>query len=420
MSLRRQLLVSFALQGAGSASVLLATVWLGASLGPEVQGGFSRTKAEIEFIAAVAMFGLPQSLFFHVKSGGLSGGAAQRWALGSAALALPIGAAYGLAQHGQAGPGLLVLFGLAVAAYVAHGQLRVLLLARLRTEWFNLLTALPQVLVLAGVGVVVGAGLSLAAGQGASVWLWVFGLAYAASAWVAWRRLGAASEAPAATPVGWRVLGRYGLATWLAAVLATAAALAAQRWVEGSAGLAALGQFTLAMTLVQVPLTPVTYAAPLLFRRWMEQSGTHASQRLAAFLFLVLLGLAAAVGLAAPRWPDLALGPAYAGATAALAVLLAGGAAEAASRVLTVHASASGLPWVGVRAEAARWVALGLGWWLLPQPLGLLALCAVWAAAAWAAALVVVVHARAAATAVAVAAAADASAAAAAPPGAPR
>ena len=400
MSLRRQLLVSFALQGAGSASVLLATVWLGASLGPEVQGGFSRTKAEIEFIAAVAMFGLPQSLFFHVKAGALSGRAAQRWAFGSAALALPIGAVYGLTQHGQAGPGLLLLFGLAVAAYVAHGQLRVLLLARLRTEWFNVLTALPQVLLLAGVGVVVGWGVALAAGQGTAVWLWVFGLAYGAAALVAWRRLGTAPELPAAaTPAGWRVLGRYGLATWLTAVLATAAALAAQRWVEGSAGLAALGQFTLAMTLVQVPLTPVTYAAPLLFRRWMEQSGARASQRLAALLFMGLLGVAAAVGLAAPLWPDLALGPAYAGATAALAVLLAGGAAEAASRVLTVHASASGLPWVGVRAEAARWVALGFGWLLLPQPLGLLALCAVWAAAAWAAALVVVVQARVAAAA---------------------
>jgi hypothetical protein len=81
LSLRRQFLRSFALQGAGSASVLLATLWLGVCLGPEVQGGFSRTKAEIEFIAAVAMFGLPQSLFFHVNSGRQSGRVAQRWAL---------------------------------------------------------------------------------------------------------------------------------------------------------------------------------------------------------------------------------------------------------------------------------------------------------------------------------------------------
>lgn len=393
MSLRRELGVSVALQGAGSAAVLLATLWLGARLGPEVQGGFNRTKAEVEFIAALAMFGLPQSLFFHVKAGRLSARDAQRWALGSALLALPLGAAYGLLRHADAGPWALLLFALAVAAFVVHGQLRVLALARLRTEWFNLLTALPQLLLLAGVGLAIGGGAATAAP--AFAWLPVFALAYGAAALLAWQRLqGAPGEAPAAgAPAGWRELGHYGLAAWLSAVLATAAALAVQRWVEGRDGLAALGQFTLAMTLVQVPLTPVAYAAPLLFRRWMEQPGAHASQRWAGALFAGLLGVAALVWLAAPWWPDLGLGTAYAGATRALALLLAGGAAEAASRVLTVQASASGLPWVGVRAEAARWSVLAAGW-LLPLPPGLLAPCAVWSVAAWAAALVFVLHAR--------------------------
>ena len=41
---------------------------------------------------------------------------------------------------------------------------------------------------------------------------------------------------------------------------------------------------------------------------------------------------------------------------------------EAASRVLTVQASASGLPWIAVRAEAARWAVLGVGWLALPAP----------------------------------------------------
>jgi hypothetical protein len=61
--------------------------------------------------------------------------------------------------------------------------------------------------------------------------------------------------------------------------------------------------------------------------------------------------------------------------------------------VLTVHASASGLPWIGVRAEAARWAVLGLGWLALPAP-SLWAVCAVWAAAAWASAGVFVWFAR--------------------------
>ena len=166
-----------------------------------------------------------------------------------------------------------------------------------------------------------------------------------------------------------------------------------QRWVEAGQGRIGLGQFTMAMTLVQVPLTPISYAAPLLLRRWMEQPGAAASRRVAGAVFAVLLMAAALVWIAASTWPDLGLGPAYAGTTRALAMLLAGGAAEAASRVLTVQASASGLPWIAVRAEAARWAVLGVGWLALPAPV-LLPVCAVWAVGAWAAAAVFVWHAR--------------------------
>ena len=392
MSLRRQFLRSFAIQGAGSASVLLATLWLGARLGPEVQGGFSRTKAEIEFIAAIAMFGLPQSLFFHVNSGRLSGRVALRWALSSALLALPVGLVYGLAQPLRAGLLVPALLGAAVAGCVAHGQLRALLLVRESPVSFNVLTALPQVLVLAGVGCVIGWG----AGSMPFLTAWwaVFAVAFGTAAVIAWRRLSVARNAAVASPAGWREIGHYGLATWIAAILSTAASLVVQRWVEGSEGPAALGRFTLAMTLVLVPLTPIAYVTPLLFRRWMERPGADASQRWAGLLFAPLLGIALLAWLAAPLWPDLGLGPAYAGVTRALAVLLVGGAAEAASRLLAVQTSARGRPWVGVGAEVARWSVLALGW-LLPLPHGLLPLCAVWAAAAGAAALVFVAHARA-------------------------
>ena len=417
--MRRQLLTSFGVQGVGAAAVLLATLALGASLGAEVQGSFNRTKSEIEFIAALAMFGLPQALFFYVKSGALSGRAALHWVRGSALLALPIGAASALVQHGRASLWPVLLLSLAVAACVAHGQLRALLLVRERTVWFNGVTALPQLLVLVGVTALIGWGTTVA-----SAWVALFGLAHVAAGLLAWRRLRAtgggspgavpvspavpagpampvatsaptapATPLPPAAAIGWRGLGHYGLAAWLTAVLATAAILAAQRWVEAAEGAAALGQFTLAMTLVQVPLTPISYAAPLLFRRWMEQPGEQVSRRWAGALFALVGGVAVATWALASVWADLGLGPNYAGATRALALRLAGGAAEAASRVLTVQASASGLPWVGVRAELARWGVLGLGV-LLPLPPGLLPLCAVWALAAAAAAAVFVRHAQ--------------------------
>ena len=387
MSLKRQLLVSFGLQGAGAAAVLLATLLLGARLGPEVQGGFSRVKAEVEFVAAFAMFGLPQALFFYVKSGAMSGRGALRWALGCALLALPIGALYAAWRHDS--NLALLLTGLAVAAAVAHGQLRALLLVRERTAWFNVLTALPQVLVLIGVLHVLVRGTA-----DAWQWLALFAVAYAVAAAISGVRLRSAPDTATASSVGWRALGHYGLAAWLTAALATAAILLVQRWVEAAQGRAALGQFTMAMTLVQVPLTPISYAAPLLLRRWMEQPGAAASRRVATVVFGVLLAGAVLMWVVAGLWPDLGLGVAYAGATSALAVLLGGGAAEAASRVLTVQASASGQPWIAVRAEAARWAVLVIGWWALPQP-ALLAVCTVWAVGAGAAALVFVVAARA-------------------------
>ena len=389
MSLRRQLGVSLLVQGAGSASLLLATLWLGASLGPEQQGSFSRTKAEIEFVAAFAMFGLPQALFYFVKSSRLGGDGALRWAAGSALLALPIAVLYSLVQHPQIGLWPVAALALAVGLGVFQGQLRALLLVGQRTEWFNVVTALPQLVLLAGVLVLVATG-----SVNQQCWPWLFALAFGSAALFAlWRLKGSVIAAPNSAEVGWRELGHYGLAAWLAAALYTAAVLLVQRWVEHASGAAVLGVFTMALTLVQVPLTPVSYAAPLLFRRWMERPGAQASQRWALMLFVALLGVAALVWLAAPLWPRLGLGAGYDGLARALAVLLVGGAAEAASRVLGVNANASGTPWVAVRAEIARWAVLG-GGALFASPSTLLPMCALWSASALAAAAMFAIQAR--------------------------
>ena len=252
-----------------------------------------------------------------------------------------------------------------------------------------MVTALPQLVLLAGVLVLVATG-----SVNEQRWPWLFALAFGSAAVFAlWRLQGAASVAPPATGVGWRELVHYGLAAWLAAALYTAAILLAQRWVEHASGAAVLGVFTMALTLVQVPLTPVSYAAPLLFRRWMERAGAQASKRWALMLFGALLGIAALVWFAAPLWPRLGLGAGYDGLARALAVLLVGGAAEAASRVLGVNANASGTPWVAVHAEGARWAVLGLGG-LFASPSALLPMCMLWSASALAAAAVFAIQAR--------------------------
>jgi hypothetical protein len=390
LSLRRDILLSFWIQGAGAVSVLLATLLLGATFGPEVQGGFSRSKAEIEFIAALALLGLPQALFFHVKAGRLGLPRALRFASLSVLLALAIGAVYAVVRHPQAGAFGALLLGLAVSACVAHGQLRAMTLLGARVEWFGAVTALPQVLVLLFVGVVCARSADAAI---APVWWTIFALAFGIGAVLAWQRLQRSAPPAVTDEAGWRALAHYGLATWLTAVLYTAGTLVVQHVLERSAGAAALGQFTLAMTLVQVPLTPIGYAAPLLFKRWMEQPGAPGSRRWAGLFFGLLVGVAVIVWAAASIWPDLGMGAAYDGTARALAILLAGAAAEAASRLLTIQASASGLPWIAVRAEVARWTVLVIGW-LLPLPTGVLSVAAIWALAAGAAATVFIVHAR--------------------------
>lgn len=376
-------------QGVGAASVMLATVWLGASVGPVLQGEFSRVKAEVEFIAAFAMFGLPQALFFFVKSGRLDPDAALRWASSSALLALCIGAASSLLDGTRRSATEIGALALAVGLSVLHGQLRALLLVGQRTEWFNVVTALPQLALLVGVVVLVTIG-----SVDDATWPWLFAIGFGAAAALAWWRLGRTASVARSVPgVAWRELGCYGFAAWASAALSTAAVLVVQRWVHATGGATGLGIFTMAMTLLQVPLTPVSYAAPLLLRRWMEQPGGRPSRRWAGKLFVTMLAGAAVLWLASPWWPRLGFGAQYDGLTRALAVLLVGGAAEAASRVLAVQANATGAPWIAVRSEAARWAVLCLGW-SMPLPTGLMSVCLVWASAALAAAAVFVWHAR--------------------------
>jgi hypothetical protein len=325
------------------------------------------------------MFGLPQALFFHVKSGRLSVPQALRWAVCCAFVALPLAAVYAIWQSLPLP--VVAAMTAAVGALVVHGILRALLLVSGRTVWFNMLTALPQVLVLLGVGLVLQGLVRADVAQ----WLALFALAYAAAGSIAWWRVVRVPCEVEGQGIGWHSVIRYGVATWLAAALMTAATLLVQRWVDTSQGHATLGQFSMAMTLVQVPLTPISYAAPLLFRRWMERPGAAASRRIAAIVSSLLLLCAGLVwGVALVR-PDLGLGSTYAGVTRGVALMLVGGAAEAAIRILAVQAIASGAPSIGVWSEVARSSVLALGWWLAPAP-DLLQVCAVWALGAWAAA----------------------------------
>lgn len=385
---RRQVALSLFVQGGGAASILLITLMLGVTTGPEAQGNFSHTKAAIEFVAAFAMFGLPQALFFFVRSGRMELRTALRWVGVNALAAIFIGWIFWMVARRPSSNIHTLAFAMAIASCVAHGQLRTLLLLARHPALFNVASALPQVLLMLGVTAALWSGLI-----NDSVWALLFAGAFGASSIFSLWQLKRFERAEVVSPANWRDIAHYGTAAWLLASLSTAAILLVQWWVEGAHGAAALGRFTIAMTLIQVPLAPLGYVAPLLLRRWIEQPAQRTARRWAGALCAALLSVALMIWLAAQWLPDLGLGPAYMGTTQALAVLMVGAAAEAASRVLTVDVYANGLPWLAVRAEVARWLVLGLAFALLPS-LTLLGICAVWAAAAFATATVFALHAR--------------------------
>lgn len=384
MTLRADLLRTVLIQALGAAALLLAVLWLGAALGPEAQGRFSRTKAEIELLGALAMFGLPQAMFYFLQRGELALPRAFRVAAVAGAAGGACALGYALLGPPQAPAGLALVFTVAAACCVWHGELRALLLSLRSTAWFNGVTAMPQVamLVLAVAWAALGGGeIGLTAG---------LALAYLAPALLARRVLasgaGAGADVPVAT-VSTATMLRFGAAAWLTATLGAAAVVVAQRSVESALGAAALGVFTMALSLAQVPLAPVNYAAPLLFRHWMG------SERSALPIGRMLLpaaaigGLAAVAGLLEAWHADFGAGARYAGIGLLLPLLLLAAAGESLLRVLAAHANAQGLPWRVVVAEGLRCAVLAVAALAGGWRFGLAACGVIWVAAAWAAAL---------------------------------
>jgi len=381
MTLRADLLRTVLIQGLGAAALLAAVIYLGAVLGPEAQGRFSRTKAEVEFVAALAMAGLPQAMFYFVQKGALPVRRALRIALLAAVAGAVAGLAYGVLAGRGAGLALAFALSLAAAACVWHGELRALLLTLPSPSAFNAVTALPQALMLC-LALLWSATsvdeISLAGG---------FAIAYLAPAALAQALLMRHEPAGAvagATPPG-SALFRFGAAAWLTAALGAAALVIMQRTVEQALGPAALGVFTMALALAQVPLLPVSYAAPLLFRHWMRSAGPPPTRAL--LLPPTVIGAGAIVLMGAISATDIGVGDRYAALRSLVPLLLAGTAAESLLRLLGAHANAAGRPWGIVVAEALRCASLVAAGLFGVSEAGLWSSGMAWVASTWGAAL---------------------------------
>lgn len=380
MKLRLQLLQTILVQGVGAGAALFAVLLLGSFLGPEPQGLFSRVKVEVEFCAALAMFGMPQALFYFVKTARLNLRVALRWASYAPVAGAVVALCYALASHGHSDGTSLALWCAAVACCTWHGVLRGLTLVQPTILQFNIITSLPQVLMLLlALALVLRhesvAPETLSAG---------FTLLFAASAGVAFRPLLALARTHPSPPgaSSMSALLRYGLAAWLTVSLTAAGLVLIQRGVESTLGGTALGIFTMAMALAQVPLTPINYALPVLFRHWVQQGSAGLPWRILSVCTGGLLISAAIVGGLSSIKPDLWLGSRYTGLAALLSLLLAGAAGEALLKIISVdcHAQAALRP--PILAEAARCTVVVV-WWVISPWSHLFEAGLTWAVAAW-------------------------------------
>lgn len=385
MRFRDQMAVTLLVQGGGAIAALGAIVLLGAALGPAAQGLFSRTKAEVEFVGALAMMGLPQALFYFVRCARLTPRSALVFTAAAAMLGAASAVAYARLAHSW---GWLesLSFALAVGLFALHGNLRSLVLALRSTLWFNAVTAVPQLLIVASVLILIVLG--DLDGQRSAIALAVsFGMAATfAGGLLTVHGQGALEEGESVGPA--RVLG-YGVASWTSAAAAGLSVVLIMRIVEARIGPGALGVFSAALVVMQMLLTPLNYAAPLLFRRWLDSPEARAPMLMACTAAASILVVALLVHLV--PWPDAAialLGP-YSDLRLLVGWMLVAASAEAMTRILNVAANAAGRPWVPAGAELVRLFTLIAAAMFLTTT-SIQAFAVVWAASAVAASLFVV------------------------------
>ena len=358
MKFRTQLLWTLAIQGAGAAAVFGAIILLGSTLGPPAQGLFSRIKTELEFVTALSLFGMPQAVFYFTTSRRMSRAAALKLTGALGGLAGVASVLYIALTHSVHAI-YLAIFAAASVARVVHEMLRVLLLADAGSRLFNVVTAAPQALLLLLVLVIVASG-SLTAWQVPAVFLLGFALA-SVYAWWALRAHAAPAINASAPAAEAKHLTAYGAAAWSVAVLNSAANVLWLRHIESGLGLAAVGVFAMGMTFVQVVLTPFNYAAPLLFRRWMQTPGSAPAvvrPALAAGFatFLVIAPLLAIQGML----PIPSFLHAYADLRDLKWTFAAVAVTEVVLRIAAVAANASGRPWAPALAELVRLAVLAI------------------------------------------------------------
>jgi hypothetical protein len=350
MRLRRQIAWTLLLQGGGAAAGLASIALLGIYLGPAAQGAFSLIKIEVAFIGSLAIFGLTQSLFYHVQSARMNINRAKEIAFAMALVGGLSALVYGVFVQSWTGFDLIA-FVFACVAYVWFGILRGVVLAAGTTRIFNFMSVMPQGLLLlyAILAVLIGHinNLDVALAFAAS-----FGVSAICA--IRWLTVVSLEPRPVTTEERLPIVFKFGLASGLAEVAASVSLLLAVKEVGSRFGVHELGVFTFAVMLAQGLLLPISYTVPLLFKRWMERPDALASMKSAVLVVVILGGLAFVIRyIISNIIPSTWLGD-YSSISLFLWILFLATAFDGCQKILAVYANAQGTPWLSPTSEILR------------------------------------------------------------------
>ena len=362
MRFRDQMAWTLLLQGGGTAAGIVTIALLGIYLGPAAQGAFSLVKIEVAFIGSFAIFGLTQALFYFVQSSRMSIGRAKDLAVMSGVLGGLMALGYGVFEQRWMGFAL-VAFVFAGAAYARYGCLRGVVLAATPTRSFNVMTALPQGLLLlyAGIAVMVGRinnfDVALA-----------FVFSYILSSLIGMRMLAVTSRVTPTVTNEERLPAviRYGFASGVTEIAANVSLLLAAKAVAARLGAVDLGAFTFAVTLTQGLLVPLSYASPLLFKRWMERPDASEAMKVGAMVFLILGACALIVRVLLSNTDSSSWLGGYLMLADILWIGLLAAAFDGFKRALVAYVYARGSPWLPATSEILRMVIVAGGFALWP------------------------------------------------------
>jgi len=336
-------------------------------VGPGGQGEFSTLKAAIDFLAALALIGLPQSFLFFLRSQKKTLDACLSIVtVHSVTAGLVVWAWYVLVPSGSVGmsvSGPLVM-GVTVALCVIYGDLRGISLATHSAATFARISAVPNVvlLVLVAGWLVYGAGEGSFSGiAGRVVFLGAYAAAVVLVVLIFVPKLGRLTLANTLADI--KDLLPFSISSWLPSLFQAAAMLLALKWVGiVVADPDAVGAFGAAATLVATAATPLVLSMPLLFKWWVPLEGKSRLREVRISMSFVLgVAVICCIGLLLfeATLVRFIFGEPYGRYVGLYAVVFVSIVPQAMLRIFSVYCSSCGKPQVSALVECLRSVVIG-------------------------------------------------------------